>query len=71
MKYKMRRLFLLTPILTLVVSGCWWLFVAGLISVGAEPTNTPFGVWLDGLGFGLALSVGIALFGDDLVGGEK
>jgi hypothetical protein len=71
MKYKMRRLFLLTPIATLVVSGAWWLFVAGLIALGAEPTNTPFGVWLDGLGFGLVLSVVVALFGDDLVGGEK
>jgi hypothetical protein len=71
MKYKMRRLFLLTPITTLAVSVAWFLFVAGLISLGAEPTNTPFGVWLDGLGFGLALSVAVALLGDDLVGGEK
>ena len=71
MKYVVRRLVWLTPIITLVVSGIWWLFVAGLISLGAEPTNTPFGVWLDGLGFGLALGIGFALYGDDLVGGEK
>jgi hypothetical protein len=71
MKYVVRRLVWLTPIITLAVSALWFAMVAGLIALGAEPTNTPFGVWLDGLGFGLALSVAFALYGDDLVGGEK
>ena len=57
MKYIIRR-FVLAVILSPVVASAYFLFYAGLVGLGAQPTNTAEGVWANGWMLAIVLGLG-------------
>jgi len=60
-KYTFRRL-ALGIVIVPVVASAWFAFVAVLIGLGAEPTDTPSGVWANGLGLGVMATLVLAFW---------
>lgn len=56
MKFYVRRA-VLGAIATPIIAGAYFVFYAVLVGLGAEPTNTPAGVWSSGLVLGATLGV--------------
>jgi hypothetical protein len=56
MKFYIRRA-VLGVIATPVIAGAYFMFYALLVGAGADPTNTPDGVWANGLMMGSVLAV--------------
>jgi hypothetical protein len=60
-KYTFRRLALGVVIVPLVASA-WFLFYALLVGAGAGATNTPSGVFTDGLWIGVMATLALAFW---------
>lgn len=55
-KYFLRRL-LVSPAVILVAASAWFVLNATLIGLGAQPSDTPEGVWQLGLIIGGIMSI--------------
>lgn len=69
MKFYIRRA-VVGAVAVPVVAGIYFAGYAVLIGLGAEPTNTPQGVWENGIGLGWLLAIGFT-FAPQLIALEK
>lgn len=61
MKFYIRRA-VVGAIATPVIAGAYFVFYALLVGAGADPTNTPQGVWANGIMIGVVLAVAFTFF---------
>lgn len=61
MKFYIRRA-VAGAIATPVIAGAYFVFYALLVGAGADPTNTPSGVWANGLMIGTIVALGFTFF---------